>query len=404
MKVITLGMSPYNTSSVSRLHRWILNDLFLKGHDVMSLSWAHDISYYIPDEKGQHWYKFGPSGESFQIPLLVLRKGLSDPVPVYEAINQLEPDVVITIGELVENGIMKAVKTFVSKPFKWLAVLSQSQFPTHGEATELSEYMDGVLCLSEVGQKSMAKIFEKPTIQSCFSGSDLGLHSTRRDESKFRIMAMGKTIQVDNLPMLMECCANLKHQIPELELYIHANIHDKGEYQFESLKSHFDPDDSFIRLPEKFVSLIDGISDDELISEYTKSDVFVSAPLAAGCSMSVFEAIGCGCFPILSDCPVNRNIAEEIEKECGPELRRDDILVPGIQLMTAGETYLTVPDPQELESRIVAAHINRKKIEGYSERLAVFSQKNSNKAFVETLVAMITKLKDSSELLCLETL
>lgn len=415
MKVVTIGMSPYNTSSVSRIHRWILESLFFAGHDVLSLSWAHDISYYIPDDNGHFTYKFEgtpPGGnrpvgpQEYAIPILPLKKALSDPIPIYEALNQLEPDVVITIGELIEAGVMKAVKTFTSKPFKWLSVLTQSQFPLNDELVELFDYTDGVLCSSSVGHVEAGKFFKNKYIDHYFVGSDDRFHApSNRDPSKFRIMTLGKVIQADNLPMVMEACAKIRSSIPNLELYVHANIHDNGEYQMELLRARFDPEDEFIRFPEKFVSLVDGIPDADLAAEYAKSDVFVSTPLVAGTGMSVFESMGCGCLPLMSDCPVNRDIATKIENELGePEIRRGDLLIPGIQLMTTGETYLTVSNPAIMAEKLLMTYKNREKLEGHRDRLAVFSQKNSKQAFVEKLVGMTTTLQTTSEVLCLETL
>ncbi len=181
MKVVTIGMSPYNTTSVSRLHASVLKELLFDGHSVMSLSWAHDISYHVPADNGQYYYVFeslppgiveGPdSPHEYKIPIVPLRKGLSDPVPIYEALNRLEPDVVITIGELNEASYMKAVKTFASKPFKWLAVMTQSQYPISDELKELADYMDGVLCSSFLARDEIAKFFQKQHLDAVLGDS-----------------------------------------------------------------------------------------------------------------------------------------------------------------------------------------------------------------------------------------
>lgn len=411
MKVIVIGMSPYNTCSTSRIHRWILERFFKENHDVLSLSWAHDISYYVPDDEGRYWYNFQAtiskgdepvSPLEYRIPIIPL-KSKADPIPVYELISMLEPDLVITIGELSESSTMKAVKTFVSKPFKWLSVLTQSQFPINEETSELIGYIDGVLCVSRFGKDAVSKFFDKPDFEFQFVGSDCCFVSeSLRSSSRFRIMAVGKTTQADNLPMIMEVCSKLRSSIPELELYVHANIHDKGEYQLESIKNKFDPMGQFIVFPDKFVSLVDGISDEKLAEQYSKSHVFVSVPLVAGSSMSAFEAVACGCFPILSDCPANRDFAIALEKDTG--INQDSVLVDGTKLMDPDESYLVISNPYFLASKISDAYKNREKAEGTRHKLVVFSQKNNKDLFVQSIVDMATKLQMSKEVLCLETL
>ena len=415
MKVLTIGMSPYNTTSVSSLHASILKHLLFEGHSIMSLSWAHDISYYVPDNDGQYYYCFealspddtdGPiSPREYKIPVMPLLKGLSDPVPIYEAINQLEPDVVITIGDLTEASFMKAVKTFVSKPFKWMAVLAQSQYPVSEELSELTDYMDGVLCTSELAHDEIAKFFKKPCLKTSFVDCDERfIREKERDPTKFRVMALGKSSQVDNLPMIIEACSELRQTIPELELYVHANICDQGEYNLELVRERFDPGNTFVRFPDKFVSLIEGISTDELADEYAKADVFISISLVSATSMSVWEAMDGGCFPIMSDCGSNRNLAEKLERKGIAEFSRESLLVPGIKLMTAGETYLTVSSPAELKKRLYWMYKNYEKIKGHRGELVVFSQKNSKRAFVEVLAEMMKTLETSNEVLSLETL
>ena len=415
MKVITIGMSPYNTTSVSRIHASILQKFLFEGHSVISVSWAHDISYHVPDDDGQYYYKFealapnAPSNEpvspmEYKIPIVPLLKGLSDPVPIYEAINQLEPDVVVTIGDLVEAAFMKAVKTFVSKPFKWLAVLTQSQYPVSEELSDLADYIDGVLCSSLSARNEITKFFNKPYLETSFVDFDEKFfREKKRDPKKFRVMALGKSSQVDNLSTVMEVCSEVRKQIPEIELYIHANINDTGEYDLNVIRKRFDPKNEFIRFPDQFVSLIEGISTDELAEEYAITDVFVSIPLVSATSMSVWEAMAAGCVPIMSDCGSNRDLAARIEKETSG-LSGESLLVPGINLMTAGETYLTVSNPTELKKRLYWMNKNREKMEGYKGRLAVFLQKNSKQAFVETLANMIKTLESSNEVLSLETL
>jgi hypothetical protein len=410
VKIITIGMSPYNTTSVSKLHADILKHLLLQGHSLMSLSWAHDISYYVPVD-GQYYYNCEidknlpdqpTSPQEYKIPIMPLLKGLNDPIPIYEAISNLEPELVITIGEIAEAAFIKAVKTFVSKPFKWLSILTQSQYPISDELSELTEYMDGVLCVSPSAYHEISKIFHKSDIACQYVGADqrfFRIHSP--DPNKFRLMTLGKSSQLDNLATVMQVCSELRDIIPELELYVHANVCDTGEYNLNLIKNRYDPEDKFIYFPDKFVSLVEGVSSDELAQEYIKSDIFISIPLASGTSMSVFEAIASGCFPIMSCCGSNKDLASELADH---GISLESLTVPGIDLLTIGETWLKITNPVDLKNIILDLYKNRKKLEGYKGELIVFAQNNNRRAFMNVLSKMICSLENSIEVLCLETM
>lgn len=62
---------------------------------------------------------------------------------------------------------------------------------------------------------------------------------------------------------------------------------------------------------EERVKLIGDASLPVLLDILKKSHVFVSVPFSDGAPVSLFEAMACGCFPILSDIPANQDWVED---------------------------------------------------------------------------------------------
>lgn len=403
MKVMTIGMSPYNFVSTGRLHASILEFLHKKRISVFAMVWAHDGSYFTPDEKGRYFYELGGmQGHRDKIPLIPFQRGKQDSIAVYETIAAMEPTIIITVGELVDAGFMKAVRMFSTKPFRWISVLANYQYPVSDENIELIDDMDAILCASE-SSYAITERFVKGTKQTAYVGCKEEFYLNRKSHDTFRIMASGKNLQGDNLATIMEVATTVRSRIPSLELYLHTNQYDQGEYDLNIIKQRFDPKDEFIRFPTKYVSLFEGLSDQELALELNKSDVFVSVPLVAGTSMTIFEALACGCFPIMSECGSNFDIAVALEKHFGGKYTRNDFLVRSIPLLTVGETYINICDPEQLARKIVWAFENKEKHEGDRGYLSVFSQKHTRKAFLVALAKILEGTRSSEEVLCLET-
>ena len=400
MKIVTIGMSPYNLMANGKLHSWIIEDLRAHGHAVCGLVWAHDNTYFVPDDHGTHFYEVGDC----KVPIIPFQRGTNnEPIVIYEALNAVEPDVVITIGELADAGFMKAIRMFMTKPFKWISVLSNYQYPISGENAELVEYMDAILCTSKASRRAVAN-FQGDTDRTKFVGCSTEFQLNRQShDDHFRFMVNGKNLQADNLAMVMEAASRARQHIPGLELYVHTNVYDQGEYDLSAIKLRFDPHEEFIRLPAKYVSLFDGLSDEELSLELNKSDVFISVPLVSATSLTVFEALACGCFPILSDCGSNTDIAIALEEYFSGKYSRNDFLVRCIQLMTVGETYLNICDPEQLEKKMIWTFKNQEKYAGDRKNLSVFSQQHSKRGFLDSLVEVLRQTKTSGEVLCLET-
>jgi len=278
MKIMTLGVSPYMNMSHARIHAMVLKHIYYSHHEVACMAMGHDTTYFLPknDDQGnpRYYYSFG----EHEIPLVPITNQKDPAIMVYEIVKVFQPEMIVTIGDFNDHPFMKAVKMFTDTPIKWVAVLANYSYPINESKEDLIEEMDGILCTNKDSFEMLSKLFKKEHISLSHVGCSKNL-SEKEESNKFRIMSCGKNILTDNLPMLMEVCADLRDEIPNLELYLHSNVYDRGDYDLNLLKERFDPDDEFIKFPEKYVSLIDGYSEDEYAKELSKSDLFASISL-----------------------------------------------------------------------------------------------------------------------------
>ncbi len=406
MKILTIGLSPFLVTSRSQIHSWILQYLYFSGHEMKAMAWGHDTTYFIPDENEKFFFDFKYEDKKHKIPLVPFHRGSEEAIAVYEVIDQCKPDLVITIGDIEEFLFMRAVKSFCTTPVKWLTIITSYSQPINENNSEILEDADAVLCTSQFCFKEVSKFYTKDLIETQYVGSNHRFfypsNDTKRD--KFRIMACGKSVLSDNLPMIMEVSSRLRAQIPDLELYLHANSHDVEEYDLSLLKDRFDPKDEYIVFPDRYISLLEGLPIDEFANEFRKSSVFVSVPLAAGTSMSIFESIACGCLPIMSNCGSNVELAVAIEKHSKGKIKRNDILVPGITFMTTGETYLSICDPAMLEEKILNVYKKSQRNKGIMNGLSEFTQNYGHDNFMKKVCDMVMSTYESNTTICLETI
>ncbi len=400
MKVLVLGLSPYLLTSRSKVAGLIMRYLYIKEeYEVAGAVWGHDTTYFIPDENGASYYEFPIKDHgNHRIPLSLFSRGEKEAIDVYEIVNAVQPDVVITVGDYGDFLYMKAVKAFYGQSIKWLFVLLNYSCPIHENNVELLQSADGVLCSSHFGKEAIKDLYKKELIEVSYLGSSLSRSEVDKSE-RFRVMVSGKSHQVDNIPTAMEAVANARMYNPDIELYVHSTLYDRGDYDLELLKSRFDPNDEFITFPDKCVSLYEGLSDDDLSTEMSKSDLFVSVPLVSATSMSVFDAMSCGCIPLMSDCGSNRDVANLLASHFA-EYQPEDFLIPSVHLMSNGSTYLHVCDPQVLSQKILDAS---KKYKGKDTFLSEFTDGFRREGFLNKLSELLNRVEESKRVISLET-
>ena len=409
MNVITIGLSPYLLTSRSKVNSLIMKQLYLSGQSVAGIVWGHDKSYFIPEKKSdgseQFYYEFEHKDTSHKIPIVPFDRGKDDVVAIYDILNIFQPDVVITVGDCNDFLYMKAIKQFYGD-IKWLFVMMNYAYPINENNIEMFESIDAVLCTSKICHEYVKKIYAKDLYFS-HVGIDRDIYklddSIKKTDDVVRVLSMGKNVQSDNVPMVMEVISELHGEGYDLELQVLSNIDDQGDHDLHLIKSRLDPNGEYIKFPDKYVSLIDGLSVAELVKLYNSSDLFISVPMVSATSISVLESIACGCFPLLSDCGSNRDIADILENSPGGGFSTKDFLIPCIRLYTRGESYLNICDPRELKKIICTMYEVIKKKKGNRKNLSESTIEYIESVFLNKITEMIIKSNKTKNVVCLET-
>ena len=401
MKVVTLGFSPYLNMSHARIHSMILKKLYFSKHQVACIATGHDTTYFIPEENEQGHPMYFYNFDEHKIPLIPMEDQNEPGIKVYEILKVFQPDMVVTIGDFNDHSFMKAVKMFADFPFKWVAILTNYSYPINENQIELIEDMDGILCTNSNSFDMLRDLFKKDEISLAHVGCGETLVGGNRDKDRFRIMSSGKNRISDNLPMLMETCSSLRAEIPKLELYLHSNIYDQGDYDLNLLKDRFDSKGEFITFPEKYVSLTDGYTENEYAQELAKSDIFANISLNSSSALTIFEGILHGCCPLMTDAGCHQDVADMLVK-IYPEFQRDNFLVQSIEVMMAGEVYVNICKPDQLKNKILELHKKIKK-GGYRTNFKQFTSSHNQRAFLIEVMNVIEAVKIVKSTLCVET-
>ena len=412
MNIMTIGASPYLITASGQLNASILEHLYTEDIPIASIVWGHDITYHIPetDDKGKqhYYYEFDYQSNKHKIPVVPIRtEGVEYTAKViYEMLKLFGPDMVITIGDFNDSLYMQAVKELFPEKIKWLAILANHSHPINEHNQELPRYMDGVLCTNHFSYEMIRALSPLDIVSAEYVGVDRSKFFFKGSKSGCRVMTCGKNTQSDNVPVLMEAVSQLKmNSCHNMSLYVHSNVLDQGDYDMSLLQSRFDPDREFIEFPEKYVSLSDGYSVEDYRKELAISTIFASTSMASATCMSIFEAIACGCVPIMTDTPCSREIAEELAGYLSG-FNAEDFLFPAVPMMTTGETYLYICDRGGVREKLHSMHrkLSKKKgqIEGYMEELFQFIINKDRKKFLKEVLSMALKVKDASEAICLD--
>lgn len=401
MNIMTLGLSPYLYLSDGRIHGMIIEHLFRKGYSVASIGRGYDVSYFLPekDENGNlvYYYKF----DNYKVPIVPFNVTEDPGVGIYEILKIFHPEMLVTIGDYNDYLYMKAVKMFYEKPLKWLAICTNYSYPINEKNVELLDDMDGILCTSEFSFNLLSKLFKRDEISLSHVGCDRPSSVVNgRDPDKFRVMMSSKNLQADNLPMMMEAIRDIREEVPNLELYLHTNVYDQGDFDLHLLKDRFDPEGEFIYFPEKYVSMNDGYSEEEFLRELSRSDIFASLSVNSPTGLSIFDAISAGCVPLMSKVGSHVDIARHLG-EISPEFERNDFLVPCIEVMLRGEVYANICKPDSLREKLLIL-LSKIKKGGHKRFSQEFVNGYSRTNFLDDVTNMVEAIRNVNPTICVE--
>jgi len=307
MKILTVGASPYIHTRGGRINSFLLSN-FKKQHDVISVVWHHDINYFVADD-GKYTYNKDEEIVSILYPIFHPKKNPfkeKATIALYEIIKQEQPDIVLSIGDIDETDFLHSIKQLID--FKWIGIftIASSSDILNPDKMDFLESVDFAIHTNKKVKNDWDQYIKKNNIVINSKYYPIGINFDKfyRDElinkDKFIVLNCSKNSQYSNLPAFIEGFAKFYNKQPDVEAYLHTNINDPGNYNILWLLEKNNMQD-VIKLPEKYASFKDNISDEELNSLYNRSCVLVDCATRSATGLCVKEAIRAGCVPLVTE-------------------------------------------------------------------------------------------------------
>lgn len=387
MKVLTIGASPYLVHSSGQIHAEIIKHLYVKDIQVASVVWGHDVTYHVPEEhdnKSSFFYHFNYQEQGHKIPIVPIQTDAKIVNNVYEIIRSMEPDVVLTVGRLEDFPYMVAVKSFITKKFKWIFLLNNHDLPIPEEHYEITESCDSIICTNKSTKNTLST--KHNDVHFCYVGAN-NYRSYYPNKANL-VSSSSRNSQSDNLPCLLEASKKAYENISNFGVYVHSNVNEAGDYDLVLLKDRYDPDSKFITYPDKYLSISDGLPLDEYLELLGQSGIFVSCAIAHGSFMSIFDAISCGCLPLMTKNNFTKELATYISSYLD-DFCPEDFLVGSTTLMNSHHGYLYICNPNDLFKKILTLNTKISKNKGYKQGLGVIISNTQRTTFLNIVEEVI---------------
>ena len=338
MKILIVSASPHLCTRLGRMNRDAIN-YFSAKNEVSSAVW-HLNENWVTKEDDQYKYKLenGTYCNLYPIP-----SNMEDAsTKLYDLVNDIKPEIVLSIGDYLETAFVYTLKAINQEMFKWVGVFTINSVPINDKFIEMFDAVDYPVCTNKIGTEEINKRLKDkckyipygPDHKKFYEDSLIRV-SRNIDSDGMVVMNSSKNSQSCNLGNALEAANNLQ----EIYFNFHLNYSDPGEYDLKVLLNRF----KNVNIDfEKFSSVNDGMTDEELNEQYNRSDVFIDVSARSSTALSVLEAMGCGCVPV----GVNGGAIGEIISLMPKDMR---FIIPSIKYIGSREETLYISSAGSIE-------------------------------------------------------
>ena len=400
MKILTFSVSPYLLTKLGRINSFLLQHYKKCGNEVASLAWFHDTNYFMPNENKDFIFEidgkdickiypsFPPSLRQYKEKATIL---------AYEVIKQENPDVVISVCNYNEIDILCAVKQLL--PFKWISILTVEATPINNNCKDYLQIPDLLIATTKTAQKDIQDNFNIKCNYMSPGIDTATLSNLHYDKNIFRVMTNLKNSQSSNIAAFIRAFCKFSENKNDVEAYMNSNMNDMGDYDIDLLLNRYDKNKK-IKLPSKYMSIKEGITDAELNEEYNKSCVFIDCSTSSSTAMSVKEAASTGCIPIISEA----NALEEFVSEV-----KEGFIVDCVDYVGGNEETLKVVSTEDLVKKLEVIYVswknNREWFNNLSEKYSYYASLFDKNIFLKELGCRIDNVINRKEnILSVETI
>jgi len=390
MRIITIGTSPYVLNSMGRLHSYIIKCLASSAdYQCASLVSSHDSFLYFPEQTSDnnktYFYNFTTDKE-YKVPVFPYS---SDPksstIQIYEYLKALQPDVVVTIGPIEDFYFMDAILTFATSSFKWFAVLANNSATFSTDYKTLAKKIDGCLCTNAYTLTNFQQV-SSVTSDYCYVGCDLDVFKQTNKSIAKRIFSRCSNNFKDSPPLIANFVAGTGSGTrvqAGTSLYLHTET--DGLYDLPQFINT-----AYTKLPTVPISQSSGLSDQEYAKKLNDSDVFLTGSICSSTSISIFEALACGCVPVYPKSLCDVEVINSLKVDL-PILANTGMDVQVVYVGNNKIFYMPIRG-SAITALKTALSLNSDAINTFRTSCIKIANKLSNKNFLQKFVDMIKEV------------
>jgi hypothetical protein len=287
MNILTISASPYINARNGRINRDLLLSLSALGHKVDSLVWHHDVLYFLPNETKKHHFNHQGQKVCDLYPFLGQQGEIGK--FAYNVMKATQPQVVVSIGSYDETSFVANIKSLYPHLFRWVAILTSG---INERFKESLDHADCVVAMNKGSYEQIRKLLTIPVVYHTY-GADINTfkHTTEAVED-FGVLSCAKNSQQSNVPAFLMA-------LGEAGVYgtLHTNLNDQGDYDLMLLMERYGLFETLC-LPEKFVSVREGITQQSMNDLYNRHQVVVDCSMQSPTALSMLEGMATGCVPV----------------------------------------------------------------------------------------------------------
>ena len=290
-KIIILCPSPYLNIKNSRIVKDLIQSL-QKNNLLALCCWGHNSLFFPPDENNVSFYE---DSNGVKVQLYPVPENVSSgAVYIYNVINTLKPDIVMSVGSMEESSILGGIKALDKEAFKWISILAQSTVPVSGEILEYMSYCDKVVSLNDFTTEYLSN--NKVGCETVRFLSSAKFFN-KNQERKREIVCFCKNSKESNLGAVFGLAKKIKDNNLDIKINLITNKDDNGEYNLDFIVDDLKIRDIII-FPDKSSTIYYGLEDEEINDIMNNSQIIIDASICSCSGISIIEGISAGCIPL----------------------------------------------------------------------------------------------------------
>lgn len=320
-KVLIVTSSPFNNTKLGQMCSQIM--YYLKSNNVLVAvaAWDHDTSWYVTDEEGVCWYekdkeKIGPVYPVFN-------KGEGSSKQLFDVIKSLKIDIVLSIGDFIDIEHIYSIKTLEKDNLIWINILNNGSSPINENKEEIINSIDYHILFNDMSVKEFEKMnVPQEKYTRILYGSKYIDLSNKENKDYFGIACVAKNCNQSNLGCFIKSISVFMKLIKEeksedkIKVYLHTNLYDNGDYDIEYLIKRYGLEGT-IELPEDFIGINDGISDEKFKEKLKKYDLIIDCSCQSAIGISVLDGMSLGLVPLVSNVGILKEISSKMKSSSG---------------------------------------------------------------------------------------